>query len=108
MANLTLTIDDDVLRRPRIRALERDTSVNAVVREFLASYAGASEPSRPSTSTGPPVAIRMLHRRLRDRLELAAGFLELAQRSRASSGLRRRTWRREGLYEERLGRSATR
>ncbi|MDQ3973590.1 MAG: hypothetical protein M3276_04530 [Actinomycetota bacterium] len=43
MANLTLTIDDDVLRRPRIRALERDTSVNAVVREFLASYAGASE-----------------------------------------------------------------
>ena len=39
MANLTLAIDDAVLRRARIRALERGTSVNAVVRELLTAYA---------------------------------------------------------------------
>jgi plasmid stability protein len=38
--NLTITIDDDVLRRARIRALQEDTSVNAVVRAFLEAYAG--------------------------------------------------------------------
>lgn len=40
MANLTLTIDDEVLQRARIRAIESDTSVNAVVRDFLERYAG--------------------------------------------------------------------
>lgn len=35
MANLTLTIDDDVLKKARIHALERGTSVNALVREYL-------------------------------------------------------------------------
>jgi plasmid stability protein len=40
VANLTLAIDDDVLRRARIRALEQGTSVNAVVREYLEVYAG--------------------------------------------------------------------
>lgn len=35
MANLTLTIQDDVLRRARIRALEHGTSVNAMVRAYL-------------------------------------------------------------------------
>lgn len=41
MANLTLTIDDQVLKRARMRALEEDTSVNAVVRAYLEGYAGA-------------------------------------------------------------------
>jgi hypothetical protein len=40
VSNLTLAIDDDVLRRARIRALEQGTSVNAVVREYLEVYAG--------------------------------------------------------------------
>ena len=39
MANLTLAIDDALLRRARIRALEQGTSVNAVVRALLAAYA---------------------------------------------------------------------
>ncbi len=39
MANLTLSIDEALLRRARIRALEQGTSVNAVVRELLAAYA---------------------------------------------------------------------
>jgi plasmid stability protein len=39
VANLTLSIDDALLRRARIRALEQGTSVNAVVRDLLAAYA---------------------------------------------------------------------
>ena len=38
--NLTITVDDEVLKRARIRALEQDTSVNAVLRDYLESYAG--------------------------------------------------------------------
>lgn len=85
MANVTLSIDDDVLRRARIRALEEDTSVNSLVREYLRSYAGASEAERAVEEV-----------------------LELARRSRASSGSEGRAWRREDLYEERLGRHGTR
>jgi hypothetical protein len=39
MANLTLVVDDDLLLRARRRALDQGTSVNAVVRSYLESYA---------------------------------------------------------------------
>lgn len=35
MKNITVTVDDDVYRRARIKAAERDTSVSALVRQFL-------------------------------------------------------------------------
>lgn len=38
MANLTIAIDDDLLRRARQLALRENTSVNALVRQFLGSY----------------------------------------------------------------------
>ncbi len=41
MTNLTITIDEDTLQRARLRALEQGTSVNAVLREYLESFAGA-------------------------------------------------------------------
>lgn len=41
--NLTITVDADVLKRARIRAITEDTSVNAVLREFLTSYAGIAD-----------------------------------------------------------------
>ena len=40
MANLTITVDEEVLRRARIRALELNTSVNAVLREYLDEFIG--------------------------------------------------------------------
>jgi hypothetical protein len=46
MANLTVTIDAGILARARARALERGTSVNAVVREHLEAYAGESPAAR--------------------------------------------------------------
>jgi plasmid stability protein len=79
--NLTITVDDELLRRARIRALEQGTSVNAVLRDFLESYAGSEVETKA-------------------RKRLAA----LARGSNASSGPGGRSWTREGLYEDRLDR----
>jgi plasmid stability protein len=78
VANLTLTIDEDVLRRARIRALEQGTSVNALVRRYLSEVAG-EDPGRAALDAA----------------------LELAQRVEGGSGSEGRTWSREELYEER-------
>lgn len=76
MANLTLSLDDELLRRARMRALAEHTTVNAVVREYLESFAGES-PAR----------------------EAVADFLDLADSVSASSGPKGHTWTREELYE---------
>lgn len=76
MANLTVTIDDHVLRRARIRALEQGTSVNALVAGYLASYADLDDARVALTE-----------------------FLERTRRTHASSGPDGRTWRREDLYD---------
>ena len=41
--NITITIPDDVYRRARVRAAENDTSVSAIVRDFLSRLADADE-----------------------------------------------------------------
>ena len=43
MANLTIVVDDHVLQRARIRALQHGTSVNALLRDYLASFAGGED-----------------------------------------------------------------
>ena len=43
MANLTITVDSELLKRARIRALEQGTSVNAVLREYLEEYVRGRE-----------------------------------------------------------------
>lgn len=48
--NLTIAVDDEVLRRARIRALEEGTSVNAVLRQYLESYADAARRRRAAIS----------------------------------------------------------
>ncbi len=40
MKNVTVSVPDDVYRKARIRAAERDTSLSALVREFLMSLSG--------------------------------------------------------------------
>lgn len=82
VANLTLSLPDELLKQARRKALEDDTSVNAVVREFLAGYVGESDAERRS-------------RAWRE-------FLDAGLRSTASSGDWK--WNRDELYEERLGR----
>ena len=40
MKNITVSIDDKLHHRARVRAAERNTSVSAVVREVLTVFAG--------------------------------------------------------------------
>jgi hypothetical protein len=40
MKNITVSVDDDVYRRARVKAAERDTSVSALVKQFLSNFAG--------------------------------------------------------------------
>lgn len=43
MANLTLSLDDDILQKAREAAVQEQTSVNALVREFLSRYADSRQ-----------------------------------------------------------------
>lgn len=69
-------IDDDLLRRARIRALERGTSVNALVRDYLRRFAGRDDSADPLDA-----------------------FFEIGDRSGASSGPTGRTWTRDEAHE---------
>ena len=80
MSNLTLTLDDDLLRRARIRALEQGTSVNALVREWLERYADSGE-----------------------QRDVTEALLDLFDEQRASEDGDWR-WNRDELYDDRLNR----
>ena len=43
MTNLTVVIDDDLLRAARIKALQQGTSVNEICREAIARFAAPAE-----------------------------------------------------------------
>jgi hypothetical protein len=43
VANLTITVDAEILKRARIRALAQGTSVNAILAERLAAFAGQDD-----------------------------------------------------------------
>lgn len=81
MTNLTITVDEHTLKRARMRALEEDTSVSAVLRNYLEEYSGVR----------------------RERREAGRRLLQLARNSGAGSGGEGLP-KREELYEERLGR----
>ncbi|MBO0832557.1 MAG: MerR family transcriptional regulator [Actinobacteria bacterium] len=76
MAKLTLAIDEQVLRRARIRAMEQGTTVNALVREYIARLAGESKAA-----------------------EGVAEFLRIVSGAGAGSGSRGRSWSGEGLHD---------
>lgn len=80
MANVTLTIDDETLRRARIKALEQGTSVNAIVRGYLESFAG----TQPAN-------------------EAIDAFLALTEDAQSGSGSKGRRWSRDDVYEDRVG-----
>ena len=84
MANLTITVDDRVLRRARIKAIEDGTSVNAVVSQYLERYAGSSQTAAALN-----------------------GFLDIARTVRAGSGPSGRTWRRDDVYDRPVLRDRT-
>lgn len=46
MKNITVTVDDETYRQARIKAAERDTSVSALVKQFLTELAAGEEEDR--------------------------------------------------------------
>lgn len=43
MSNLTISVDDEIIKRARVRAIQQGTSVSAKLREFLQNYVDESE-----------------------------------------------------------------
>jgi hypothetical protein len=75
MANLTIAIEETVLKQARLRALEEGTSVNAVLRKYLEDYG-----------------------EMRSRQEQAVtDLLRLAKVSSARRGAKR--WTRDDLHD---------
>ena len=64
MANLTITVGEETVKRARIRALEEGTSVNALLRDYLEEYSGVR----------------------RERQEAGRKLMELSLASKAGSG----------------------
>lgn len=77
MANLTITVDAEVLKRARIKALENDESVNAYLARMLEEYAGHSRQQQ--------LAVERL--------------VEIADRVDSGSGPEGRRWTRDELYD---------
>lgn len=75
MANLTITVDEDTLKRARLRALEHGTSVNAILRDYLEHYAGVKSAQERALKS----------------------LLRLSEQASSSRGKKR--WTRDDLHE---------
>ncbi len=73
--SLTIEVDDDILKRARLRVARENTSVNAVIREYLTAYAGVN----------------------RHRAEACERLLALSRSSKSARG--GATWTRDDLHE---------
>ena len=75
LSDLTITVDEETLKKARIRALTEGTSVNEVLRSFLESYAGV-------------------------KAEQAAALREIIEIARQSKSRRLgKRWTRDELYD---------
>jgi hypothetical protein len=84
VANLTITVDDEVLKSARIRALEQGTSVNAILADHLRAFAGRGE----SQAQALTALVELARENARD------GKRRATQRGR-------RRWTREEIHERR-------
>ena len=75
MTNLTLSLDEELVKRARMRAIGEGTSLSAKVRDFLAGYASAT-----------------------DQKQLAGQAL-LAAAAQSTANTAAATWTREGLHD---------
>lgn len=112
MANLTITVDPETLKRARIKAIEQGTSVNKVLSAYLAAYASEPASSRSreeAVASDAPVTLGSATERppfvfdpgdeatLRKRVEAFERHVAMAKEAGARSG--GITWTREDLYD---------
>ena len=79
--NITLSIDEEIVKKVRKIAIDKDTTLTAMVRDYLTSLAKSDATTRKAHAD-----------------KLMKTFKKL------SRDMGPRTWTREDLYEERLGR----
>ena len=77
MANLTITVEDEILEKARMRALAEGTSINSLLKACLEQYAGLQNEQA--------VAVREI--------------LDMSKKCRSRRGNAR--WRRDELHESR-------
>ena len=85
MKNITFTIDEETLKAARIYAAEHDTTVSALVRQYLADLAQARSRSGAE-----------------ERARIGEALVALSERSPGRLGDWK--WNREDIYRERLSR----
>lgn len=56
MANLTISLDENLVKQARIKAIQEGTSLSAKVREMLAQYVKQDMPSAPAVIPKLPVS----------------------------------------------------
>ena len=76
MPNITLSVDDDIVKRVRKIAIDKNTTLTAMVRDYLTSVANRSEQEKRET-------VRKL----------------LASFDSMSRDMGKRSWTREDLHE---------
>ena len=76
MSNITLSVDDEIIKKVRKIAIDKNTTLTQMLRDFLIS-----------------VAERDQTRKRQAMRDLEASFLEM------SRDMGKRTWRREDLFE---------
>jgi hypothetical protein len=68
MKNITVSVDDVTYRRARIKAAEQDTSVSALVKQFLVELASDQESAEQLVSDERALRERIRQFRAADRL----------------------------------------
>ena len=93
MSNLTLSVDEDLIRRARVRAIQQGSSLSAKVREFLRQYADESEDLLRSQRASATA-------RLLDAMALATPQAAAEPPTVAAASLPSRRTLRQDLYED--------
>lgn len=75
MTNLTVKVDEETLKRARIRALEQGTSVNALIRAFTEDYTGERKQRREAADDFLGLTEDLQHGQLVDGVRIHNPFL---------------------------------
>jgi hypothetical protein len=68
MKNITVSVDDETYRRARIKAAERETSISALVRQFLSDLASEGSAAEQLAREERALRARIARFRASDRL----------------------------------------
>ena len=93
MTNLTISLDESIVRQARVRAIQQGTSLSAKVREFLASYAsGASSPAEQDPTSELMRLMAQVREEARHNAAHTGSALHVAEPSPKRRSLRQQTY----------------